>query len=218
METEEVPESRPEEGQSPVEPKEDGTTKFFIIAAAILISVGVLMFFLSIGQKNDEEIKKVTYSQFTFEYYAGLWNTQWQDKDKQVYNLRLHFNPYQVENVSIVGDSDWNAKQTTYITFDPEAKNLNYVALSAAELSLSLYNTFGISPVAACSSNTTEACVSRPIINCDNAPMNSTVIYIRDVSPTQITISKSCVIIAGTGPEVLRASEKAIYQWYGIIK
>ncbi len=214
METEE---KKPDEDKS-VKTDDGNTTKIFIVAAIVLLGVGIAMFLLSRGPADNEDVEKVEYNQFIFEKYAGLWNTQWQDADKQLYNLRLHYNPFQVENISISGKDTWDSGSTTYITFDPDGKDFRYIALSAAELSLNMYNAFGIAPVAACTSNASVECASRPIVSCDNIPENSSAIYLRHVNPTGITISGRCAIIQGDGPEVLRASERAIYQWYGIIR
>ncbi|MBI2142031.1 hypothetical protein HYU15_00900, partial [Candidatus Woesearchaeota archaeon] len=143
---------------------------------------------------------------------------QWK-QDRQLYNLRLHFNPYQVENVSIIGDEGWSARESMFITFDPEeGEKFSYTALAAAELSLSLNNAFGITPVAACTENVTAGCASRPVVGCGSAPANSSVIYLKEGSPAEITLQGGCATIQGRGEELVRAAEKAIYQWYGIIR
>ncbi|MBI2133729.1 hypothetical protein HYU11_03545 [Candidatus Woesearchaeota archaeon] len=198
--------------------KGSSTTKFFIIAAVLLIAIGVALFLLSLGkQQVPDDNEKITYNGFNFEFYGGLWNTQWQNQG-QVFNLRLHYNPRQVENVSIGGDDGWEAHQQTYISFDPDGSDFKYLALSAAEISLNLVNAFDITPVAACTANLTEACASRPIINCTNVPENFSVIYLKHASPTMIYLNGRCATIQGEGPDVVRAAEKAIYKWYGIVR
>ncbi len=210
-----------EEPKEPEDVKPDSTTKYFVIAVIAIFVLSFLVFVLStdfIFKRGEQVVnEKVTYNSFVFENYLGLWNTQWQ-RGGEVFNLRLHYNPYQVENVSIQGDEGWNASSTMYITFDPEGEDLNYVALSAAEITLSLFNTFDISPIAACTVNATDACSARPIVNCSSPPVGSSVIYLKSSSQTSAIIDGGCVTIQGKGPELLRATEKVIYQWYGIIE
>lgn len=199
-------------------PQKDESTKYFLIAAAAIILLTAAFFSVKLFARQEATYETVRYNGFIFEYYAGLWNTQWQ-QDGQVYNLRLHYNPRQVGNVSIAGDGAWNATQETYITFDPaEDEQFSNVALSAAELSLSLVNAFGISPVAACTTNTTYACSTRPIISCETAPKSASVIYLKREGPAKVELRGSCAIIQGRDSEILRAAERVIYGWYGIIR
>ena len=196
--------------------RKDNSTKYFLIIAAVVILL-TAVFFSARFFRAEPKYETVTYNGFTFQNYGGLWNTQWK-QDGQLFNLRLHFNPYQVENVTILGDEGWSAKQTTFITFDPEGNNLSHVALAAAELSLSLSNTFGMVPVAACTRNTTDACASRPIVSCESYQGNASVIYLKAESPAKITLGSNCAVVQGVDAEIVRAAEKAVYQWYGIIK
>lgn len=205
------------EGRQAGEGGKDNSTKYFLIIAAVVVVLTVAVFSMR-AIKTEEKYETVKYNGFVFEQYAGLWNTQWK-QEGQVFNLRLHYNPYQVENVSIIGEEGWSAKENMFITFDPEeGEKFSYTALAAAELSLSLSNAFGITPVAACTENVTAGCASRPIVGCGSAPSNSSVIYLKDGSPAVITLEGSCATIQGSGEEMLRAAEKAIYQWYGIIR
>ncbi|MBI2575566.1 hypothetical protein HYV82_06800 [Candidatus Woesearchaeota archaeon] len=195
----------------------DNSTRYFLIIAAVIVVLTVAVFSIR-ALKSEQKYETVTYNGFVFEQYAGLWNTQWK-QDGQLFNLRLHYNPYQVENVSIIGEEGWSAGESMFITFDPEeGEKFSYTALAAAELSLSLNNAFGITPVAACTENITAGCASRPVVGCGSAPANSSVIYLKEGSPAEITLQGGCATIQGRGEELVRAAEKAIYQWYGIIR
>lgn len=206
--------------EQPESNNDSKSTLYFIVAVVVLLAIGAAIFFMSKNPSENTDYQKVTYNGFEFELHpdVGLWSTQWQNEG-QVYNLRLHYNPYQVENVSISGDEGWNAGSQTFLTFDPEGKELRYVALAATELALSLQNTFGITPIAACTVNATGTeCASRPIVNCTSMPENSSVIYVRSSGPAEVILEGSCATMQGDGIEVVRAAEKAIYQWYGIIR
>ncbi|MBI4439022.1 hypothetical protein HY640_03775 [Candidatus Woesearchaeota archaeon] len=215
METEQDKKNTQEQSQAHEEEKDSSTKHFLMLAAAVIIlTIVVLSFRLLAPQPGPET---VTYNGFKFENYAGLWNTQW-EKDRQLYNLRLHYNPLQVENITVSGDDEWFATEQTYITFDPAESGLEYTALSATELSLSLVNTFDVAPVAACTSNTTEACSERPIITCRESNSNLSVIYIKTDDKPGIELRGNCATVKGRGEDLIRAAEKAIYQWYGIIR
>ena len=196
-------------------PEKDNSMLFFIIAA-VLIVAGTVAFFLF--RHNSSPVnEKITYNGFVFEKYAGLWNTQWK-RGNEIYMLRLHYSPLQVQNISIMGDNGWKAGNVTYITFDPdESTDFGYVSLSAAELTLSLTNTFGIAPESACTSNFSGECEKRPTVKCSDASGNVSVIYLKKGGQAGVNLNGNCVTISGEGPDIVRAGEKVIYQWYRIM-
>lgn len=198
------------------EPEKDNSTLHFIIIAAAIIIVAAVVFAFRNVQPTPPQSQSVYYNGFVFNYTEPLWITNWQIGG-QVYILSLRFNPYQAENISIEGDDRWMANSEVYITFDPESEKYAYVALAASEISLSLANTFNITPIAACTANVT-ACSNRPIVTCADSSDNVSVIYLRDESPASIIIQRNCAIIKGEGIELVRAADRAVYQWYGIIR
>ncbi|MBI2142576.1 hypothetical protein HYU15_03785, partial [Candidatus Woesearchaeota archaeon] len=101
------PAAAPQPGQVAEGGGKDNSTKYFLIIAAVVVVLTVAFFSMR-ALKPEQKYETVKYNGFVFERYAGLWNTQWK-QDRQLYNLRLHFNPYQVENVSIIGDEGWSA-------------------------------------------------------------------------------------------------------------
>lgn len=198
------------------EPEETNTTRNFIIAAVIIIGAFIAVFALYNYYSDIDNNPEVTVNGFVFEYYAGLWNTQWQ-RDGETYNLRLHYNPKEVEDLELTGQADTRFNQPEiYITFDPAEEKLAYVALSAAELSMSMSTAFNLTPVAACSENKTDACSARPIINCENT--NAAVIYLKNQAPTLLEFSGNCLVLQGKDIELLRATERFLYSWYRILR
>jgi hypothetical protein len=206
----------PRKNEPPAKPEiEAKTTRNFVIAVAFVLLAFLAVFALYKYYTGIETNPSVTVNGFVFEYYGGLWNTQWQLKD-QIFNLRLHYNPQQVEDIKLEGQADARFNQPhTFITFDPGEENLSYVALSAAELSMSMVNVFNITPVAACSENLTDACSNRPIVNCNNT--NASVIYFKSGQPTKLDFRGNCLMIQGQGTELLRATERFLYAWYRIL-
>lgn len=212
----ELNESQPETNAEPLPEEKDRSTLYFIVIAVAVIGAAAFFYFSNTGTK-EEQFPSISYNGFVFQQYAGLWNTQWQE-GTELFNLRLHYNPSQVENISIYGD-EWSAGQAVYLTFDPDdTDDFGYMALAVSELSLSLKNAFGIIPLAACAKNHTGECANRPIITCKDSSQNVSVIYLKKEGETLIDLKGNCAIIQGEREELVRATEKVIYRWYGIIR
>ena len=164
--------------------------------------------------KGEESDINYVYNGFSFVFINGMWYTQVQKEDT-VWDVPLHFGPKELENITIFGklDSDFGDNDL-YITFDPLGSNLQYVALSSAELTLSLTKGFGISPIAACDKNETEACINRPIKTCKD---EDNIIYIKQANKTRVELRGNCVLIEGKGWEIVRATDRLLLKWYKII-
>ncbi len=200
--------------------KNDSKSAIYFLIAVLLIAAAVagiilLNKYYKPGQKNEI----VRYNGFEFVKKDSLWFTQVQ-VGGQLYNVPLHYNPYEVEDIPIAGDVDERFQQDrVYITHDPAEKDLGYVAVTAAELSLSMATVFNVEPVAACTTNFTEICATRRIVTCGSN--DSAVIYIKELKETNFTMVElkgNCVVIQGKGPELIRAADKFIYVWYRVIK
>lgn len=197
---------------------EDSTeTKKLLIGIAILVILFVTVFSLRFFLRDTpEELPTYTYNGFEFVKMAGLWHTKWQ-YENQLYSIHLRYGPRESENISILttGNNSFTLTDTVYITFDPAGNALAYVALASTELSLSLKNVFGINATGACLRNETYACEKRPIITCDNTDVP--VIWVREDNKTGVFIDDNCLIIQGEKEEIVRAADRVIWGWYGII-
>lgn len=205
-----------EENKEKPDSSEKDTKKLVILivslfAVIILIILGLRYFY---ANYSTPEYPAYTYNNFNFVKIAGLWHTQWQQDDK-LYNVHLRYGPKESEDIPYYAESaSFEPTGTLYLTFDP-GENLKYVALASTELSLSLANTFNITPIAACAINDSAACSSRPIITCNNT--NDAVIYIQQAEYPSITTKENCLIIQGNGEDLVRAADKVLWIWYGII-
>ncbi len=165
---------------------------------------------------GEETEDNFLHNGFVFVRVGDLWYTQLQ-REEYLFEIPLHFNPRQVANITVEGEineKEFNDAEHFYITFDPAEDGLDYVALSAAELSLNMARAMSIAPVAACSKNETETCYSRPIVDCNT---DAAVVYLKEAEPTQITLNGTCITIQGDRAELLRATDRIILQWYGMI-
>ncbi len=200
------------------ESKEVKIVVIFILAlAAIFICAFVYIKFFA---DKTPEYPTYVYNGFKFTKIAGLWNTEWQEKDK-LYYVHLRYGPREAESVpyDIIDAEGFNQTGTIYITFDPEGKNLGYVAVASTEMSLSLSTVFNATPTAACTKNITTAddiCTKKPTITCENS--KDPVIYMKEADEEKITLNRNCLIIQGKGEDLIRAADKVVWIWYGIIK
>lgn len=208
----------------------DGS-KNLLIALAIIIVVFGLLFSINLFFKQkpqtvedlvaktlggDQNIKtNYVYNGFVFVKIGPLWQTIWQSDNTQ-YTILLHFSPLELENISIVGELDPGFNQREiYLTFDPLGSDLKYVALSAGELSLNLVRALNISTIAACSRNETNACSNRPIVNCSNS--DKPVIFLKEDPVTKIDLKGKCVVLQGSGVDIVKVTDRLVYQWYSIM-
>ncbi len=204
--------------------KEEQTIKKETILIFTAISMVVILVLLVVGVKfyePEEKAPTLVYHGFMFEQKAGFWHFNWQADDGRLYTVSLRFNPEEAAKIPLKGESiakfneHLKNSNIVYIAFDPTADNFTYTALAAGELSLSIARALEITPVAACTVNETEACISRPIVSCNST--DKAVIYLDDDEDEPKIVQKdNCLIISGRGFEKLRAADRVLYHWYKV--
>jgi hypothetical protein len=165
----------------------------------------------------DEE-QGYVHNGFSFVYLDGLWFTQLQKADtNKVYDVKLHYSPKDLKDVFVIGDvSPFQNLAKVYLTFDPKESGLKYVALAAAELSINLAMVMATEPIAACTVNVTEACYTRPIVNCTNS--DRPVIYLKESELVGVSVKDNCITVSGTDEDLVRATDRLLLQFYGIME
>ena len=165
--------------------------------------------------KLDEDVAYI-HNGYVFVNIMGSWMTRL-NVGNEIIEIPLHFGPRDLEeNITIVGtvDERFTNNPNLFITFDPNSTQMKYIALSAAELSLSLAKGIKVSPIAACTSNET-VCEGRPIVTCNST--NAPVIYIKKDKETMIVQSGNCVILTGNEWDLVRVVDRFLLAWYGIM-
>jgi len=118
--------------------------------------------------------------------------------------------------VSITGSLNESFNRPdVYITFDATQGNFSTLALATTELSLNMVRALQVKPIAACTNNESDACVERPIVQCTDK--NTSVILIKDEGEAKIWLKGDCIILFGKDLELLRAVDRLLYQWYGVM-
>lgn len=205
-----------ENGADSTDDSKDSDSMKFLIIGLVVIVVAIAAGFAIVKylpQKQNTEV--FTYNNFLFTKLGGLWWTQVQ-KGNTIYDVSLHYSPKEVENITVNGslDSRFN-RAGVYLAFDPTVEEQKYVALAAGQLSLNLARAIEMTPVAACTKNITDACANRPIVTCDNTDLP--VIFLDITQDARVLLSGNCIIVSGKDREILRAAERLLYYWYGIV-
>lgn len=199
-----------------MEEKPIGSFNAFLIVLAILALIAVGIFVVS-KYYTPREPSRLVYNHFEFKKIQNVWYTQWQ-KDGQVYDIGLRFNPKEVETVPVSGRlNDTFRRQPFYITFDPEQEEEDYkfLALGVAEIGLNIVRGLGGQIESACTQNVTDACVDRPILTCEND--DKAVIYLQLTEGPRVTLDGNCLILQGQELDLIKAVDRVLYHFYNIM-
>lgn len=196
--------------------KIDSSTRFFLWTVGVLVIV--LLIILSIRfVYHPENRNSYEYNGFHFTKYSGLWYVRMQNLfSGKIYNIAIHYAPRELEDIPIYGTSDEFADiKWVYITFDPLGEDMAYTALAAGELSLVFSRVSDIRTEAACT-QAAEACKDRTTVTCEKT-LHPT-IYLKEAEEPMITITRYCITIQGKGPDLVRAVDKFLMIWYGVME
>ena len=218
-------------------------TKKMLIMVAIILGIFILSFVsfrvfyprdevVTIDDLHRQNIEgepsenNYMYNGYSFVYADGMWYTQVQRENK-LWDIPLHFGPKDLENITASGSYNIPKNKTNvYITYNPIDKNpKKFEALGGLELGLNMVKSFGVVPIAACDRNKADneidqieidkACTERPIVTCSNK--DKAVIYLKQEEPAHIEMKGNCVVIQGKEWDLIRAIDKFILVWYGIM-
>ena len=217
--------------------KKKGSDKALVYVIIFLIVIVILFFIgvnilkkpdvktvddlnnLNIEGKLDSEDGYLYNNVYSFIKLGGLWYTQLNAPSGNAeYNIPFHFGPREVEDLRIFGklDETFTDAEEVYITFNPLGNDLTHVALAVGEFDQSLITAFGKKPIAACDKNETEACKIRPIVTCKDE--DKAVVYFKELPETKVTLNGNCIIFQGTGLEIVRAVDRLLLKWYGVME
>lgn len=195
----------------------------FVVLVILILAIAFLPRIIPESWFAQEEIGYL-YNGFKIEKAGNFWIIDIQRLGtNNIYSVEFHNDPKSIESITTTIDGDASINNIyrytkTYITFNPDDKNMSYVAMSASALSTNFAQVVDITPIAACSKDiNNSACEGRRIINCDSVNAGEYAIYLNEANETSIHISENCVQINGYGKEMLKATEKYLYNLYGII-
>jgi len=206
-----------EEFQKELQKQKRGPKVLLVMIFSVLIILAVIIIVARYYVNKSPQYETYFYNGFSFTKIGPLWYTSLQTGGN-LYNVPLHFGPRDLQQISMHGTGGLEFLNATevYITFDPTAENMSYTALAAAEISQSLVKYFGRTPIAACLSKEDKACIDRPIINCTNT--EKPVIFLDATGDPKVIVSRNCIIIRGSGENLVKAADRFLLGYYGIMQ
>jgi hypothetical protein len=219
-----------DETESGADTKKD--TRNLLIVIGIFVLIFAIFFIVAIIRKPERQTMTIDemhaanlqgeldpkqgyiYHGYSFVNMGGIWYSQIQ-KGNTTYDITFNNDPRGVENITVQGNlSKRFAQDDIFITFDTDSGSLPYVTVANAGLSMSLAKGFKYNLTASCTSNHT-ACLKNGIVTCGDT--DKAVIYFKEDPETKITLFDNCVTVQGTGPEIVRAKDRLLLRWYGVL-
>jgi len=214
----------------------DGDGKKILIAIIVIVGIVVISvggfkaydYFTSaniidIDKLHDQNIEGdlnenegYMYNGFSFIKVDGLWWTETM-RNEVLVKIPLHFGPKEVEWINIEGKLDplFNQGDKVFVSIDPEVYN-KYYTLALSELSFNIAKGLDRSPIGSCTEEN-WACENRTIVSCENNPEKKPVIELAIDEEAGIELSETCIKIKGKDYEIVKAVNRLLYQWYGIM-
>ncbi len=198
-----------------------------------LVIFFMALFFVIVGLIVLSEMKPKTVTEtsngFVFTKNGNFWDTSIENSyTRSIQAAEFRYSPSQVKDVIVNGDPrmffklfELNNLTAAYITFNfsEHVQNATLVAeeLTAADVSHYLNSFNGITLVAGCMENSTDACSTRPIVTCENQKDKAIVIEVEESSYPMVTMDANCLTISGEGNDLVKAYDRLLFIWYGIL-
>ena len=156
------------------------------------------------------------YNGYSFVNFSGVWYSRVQKGDT-TYEISFNNDPRSVEGIPVEGtlSAKFIDGDTIYITFDPDAREAKYITVANAGLSFSLIKGFGYKLIASCTDNESMVCQKNGVVQCGDA--DKPVIYFKEDPETKIFLNETCITVQGAGPEMVKAKDRLLMDWYGMI-
>ena len=157
---------------------------------------------------------------YSFVKFEDLWYIQLiSPRGTRLYNIQFRYGPRELEDLKIGGTLNtklFNDATEYYVTFNPTGNDFSSVALAVGDFNTHMTKIFFKKPIAACDKNGSLACEGRPIITCENT--NDLVLYIKESNNSRVYYDDNCIVIEGSGFELLKGVDKVLLDFYNIIE
>ena len=225
-----------EANRKPEEEPKKSSEKILIVAiiAIVLLFIAIVAFsiFFKEQPKTLEDLHvlnlkgKLKPSQgyvynviYSFVTLDSLWFTELKSpKGTKLYSLALRYSPKDLKDIVIGGSLDkefFDSEDEFFVTFNPTGKEFSFVGLAVADFNTHMSKVFEKMPIAACDRNETEPCRSRPIVTCDDK--DKLVLYVRESDKFRTYYKGNCIVIEGTGLDLVKGVDRILYNLYGIM-
>jgi hypothetical protein len=206
-------------------------TIFILVIGAIFLLIFALP---KLTNLNKTANNKYYFNGFLFEKTGPVWYTQIQ-KGEELFDIPMHFGPKELTFINISNETSSKMKwffneliprypesktgfYLSYLTFDPY-DNLSSVSLSATEISMKLLQTSRIKMIAACTDNSTgTGCEGRIKVTCDATDFPTVFIdQNEELNVPNVRIEEKCMIIEGKNSDLIKITDRVLYQFFGIM-
>lgn len=171
----------------------------------------------NLGGDLDEK-EGYLYNGYSFVYVDGLWWTE-TTRFGTLVKIPLHYGAKDVENISVTGklSSDFNQQPVVYIAINPNINFNGHYTLALSELNNNLAKGINTNIEAACTENN-SICDNRTIVSCQNNSKSLPVVELVVDSQPKVVLSGTCIKVSGEGFDLVKATDRLLLQWYGIMK
>lgn len=155
------------------------------------------------------------YRGYSFVFIDGLWWTEIYQGGVKVIP-RLHFGPREAEEVIVEGrlGEEFNKGDVVYMAIDPELSN-KYLTLALSEINFNVVKGIKRQPKAVCTKEH-SICKEREILNCEKT-QGKPVIELRYGGGAKVTLKGSCILVSGEDYGIVKAADRLVWQWYGVM-
>ena len=219
------------------EPQKKSSEKALVISVAAIVLLLAALFAFNYIQKPQQALTledlhvlnlkgKLNPNQgyvykhiYSFVTLDQEWFTQLSSpKGTKVYDLALRYSPRDLKNITIEGNLNtefFDNQSKYYVTFNPKGGQFPYIGLAVADLNTHMSKVFEKTPIGACDRNETLACQNRPIVTCENS--TKLVIYIRESDRLRAYYRDNCIVIEGSGLDIVKGADRVLYNLYKIM-
>lgn len=167
-------------------------------------------------EEGEGEGQGYVYNGYSFVKADGLWWTE-MNKFGTLYKAPLHFGPRELEDIKITGTLEpaFNGGDEIFVALDPTVKD-KYYSLAVSELSFNIVQGMDRTPIGSCTQED-EACDNRTIISCETAAGRPVVELVLGGTEPEISLQGTCIQVKGSGYDIVKAVNRLLYQWFGVM-
>ena len=156
------------------------------------------------------------YNGYSFVFNQGLWYTEVKETGL-ITKIPLHFGPKNLTDIKMGGtlSPDFNKGDIVYVAIDPEFAN-KYYTLALSELNFNIVKGIRRKPSGVCTKKN-DICEDRDVLSCNNS-QSKPVIELRWANKSKITSKGTCILVEGKDYGIVKAVDRLVLQWYGIMK
>ncbi|MBN2458069.1 hypothetical protein JXB31_02975 [Candidatus Woesearchaeota archaeon] len=222
--SERIEEEIANDNDDPALEKKSNELFWYSLLIIAIIAAGIILIPKMFHEEQELIEDSYSYNHFKFEKRYGTWFTESQeisaDGRNLLFEIALVYGPRELEDVKVTGDIyNFSRYHTVYITFDPTKEAFGNLTLANAEVTTKLAAHFGVTLITACTKNTTE-CIEfgAEIISCEdkNSTKNGIIFFDQEPGP-EIVVDNNCAIIRGENSDIIKAADRFMLGYYGIM-